>query len=385
MSEPRIAPAASNSALRRPVMASRPDRALSVHNERLPRARKSGAATQNATPVTDSVVADGVAATRARLRGPASATPQLATPGAGGVATRSSGNTLSTRAALTSAPAGVSPATAASATTRVSPVPPGYTVPADLAPSEPVSLGSRILNGIGVALFAPIYLIFAIIALIPSLIGGAVEAPKQDQSDGSGTFMAGFANVYRAMMGWLSRPLYKMIWGAASPARKFYVDRTTDPNNVIITVRVRLTGDPTYVAQVKALEEEIERNMAIPGYMVNVEFVDQDGPAVTTIPIDPNTWSNNTAWNPLTGDNRIDANDAHMIAHELFHTPLGLPDEYNLQEHFVNPNMGFWQRLGTFFARLVQPELPADAANGIMQNDYRKPLPRHYEEVLRNA
>src|SRR5690606_16717820 len=136
-------------------------------------------------------------------------------------------------------------------------------------------------------------------------------------------------------------------------------------------------------------EEQVEAHMAIPGYMVNVEFVDQPTEGSVTIAIDPNVWSNSNAWNPYdddpAGQRDVDANDVHMIAHELFHTPLGLPDEYNYQSHFTNPNMGFWQKVGVFFSRLVQPDLPSDADQGIMGASWRKPLPRHYEAVVNSV
>ncbi len=259
-----------------------------------------------------------------------------------------------------------------------------YSVPPDAEQVEG-SLWEKIGAGVGIFFLAPFYLVFALIALIPSLIAGAIEGPKEDQPDGSGTFMFGFAEMYRKIMysfGWLvQKPMELLTQTVSNPRGVFFVDRSTDPNNTIITVRIRLTGDAGDITRVKALEGAIENHLAIPGYRVNVEFVDRDGDDVNTVEINRDVWSSVYDWNPYDNDDQIDAMDAYMMAHETMHI-LGLRDEYDVSQHFTNPGMDDLHRWGVFFSRLVQPELPADSDQGIMRYSSRKPLPRHYEEVL---
>lgn len=173
-----------------------------------------------------------------------------------------------------------------------------------------------------------------------------------------------------------------MLWNAIGPSRPFFVDRSTLPGTTILTARIHLTGDPALVSRVRALEASIEEHMRIPGYAVNVEFVDRVGPAVTTIPIDPRAWTNSAAWNPFDDNTTVDIGDAYAFGHELMHTPFGLPDEYDLQHQFANPHMSSIARVGAFFHRLVQPELPRDHAKGIMDNHWNRPLVRQYQRIL---
>ncbi len=268
------------------------------------------------------------------------------------------------------------------------PVPPGYTVPANVPVSVPASRGERIAAKIGLAALAPVYFAFALLVLLPSLIGGFIDGARADRQDGGGTFMAGFGGVFRTLMSWLNVPVAALMRTANKPTGGFFVDRTTDPNNVIITVRIRLTGDPKDVAKVQALEQDLEQHLGIPGHSVNVEFVSEPGPGVSTIAVNPNVWSNSKAWNPYHNDTCcgrkgvIDGRDAEMIAHELMHNPLGLEDEYSLKTHFTNEQMGFGQRFEVFLGYLWQPSPPRDAAQGIMHTNSQKPLARHYREIL---
>lgn len=268
----------------------------------------------------------------------------------------------------------------------VSPVPPRYQVPENIPPSEPFPTYKQILNGVGAVLYFLFFLPVALIALIPSLLGGAVEAPKKDGKNGNGTFMGGFANVFRAMTSWMSAPLYQLVFNAGHPSAQFFVDTNTLPGTTIITARIHLTGDPDIVADIHAIEADLEKHLAIDGYLVNVEFVDAPTKGSVTIRVDTTVWSNYKAWNPhdddRPGEEDVDQHDVYKIAHEIMHRPLGLGDEYNYQTHFNNKAMAWHQRLGSFVGRLVQPTLPEDAPTGIMDVSWKKPLRRHYEEIL---
>jgi hypothetical protein len=349
-----------------------------------PRTQRS--AVQSAAPAANDDVEPAPKRVLSTLNRSAAANgPTLAEPKAGGVPARVMGFVPTpTRSPAPAEP--VAPAPAAepvSGSTAISPIPEGYRVPEDAEKRGP-TLGGRILSGIGLVLFAPFYLLFAAIAFIPALVAGIVEGPKRDEPDGEGTFFAGFTKMFRRIMGWfpfVEKPFESLLQKTFNAGGRFWVDRTTDPNNVIITRRIVLEGSESDIAKVKALEPYIEAHLAIPGYRVNVEFVAPGTPDAATVKIDPSTWSNSGAWNPYSDDNAINAGDAPMMAHEILHI-LGLPDEYDYKTHFTNEKMGFWQRLGTFFMSLVQPDRPADADAGIMDNHFNKPLPRHYQAIL---
>lgn len=271
------------------------------------------------------------------------------------------------------------------------PTPVAVVPPAEVAPYRPPpgteivrrSWGAIIWQSLVLLLLAPIYLAAALVCALPALVGGAIAAPKEDQLDGTGTFGGGFIDVFRAMMRtafvWINEPttaLINSVW--MNLVRRTYMVDRSNPNDILFTRRIHLTGTADDIARTKALETWIETHLALPPYRVDIQFVDHPDDYSTTIPIDPTVWTNAGAWNPFTNDDQIDVLDVPMMAHETLHL-FGLPDEYDLRLHMVNEQMGFWHRLAVFAMALVQRPAPVDHDQSIMDNHWNKPLARHYQ------
>jgi hypothetical protein len=243
------------------------------------------------------------------------------------------------------------------------------------------SLAERWSHGFA-AIAASLIALPAVIAALPfALSSGIAEATKKDGYDGSGTFLKGFSDMLRLSTGWFARPLGGLYKKMVMPPGPFFVDRKTDPTRTILTVRVRMVGDQNTVSQMKQLEPLVEAHLASPGYLVNLEFVDEDRQDAVTIPLDPTAWPNAAVWNPML-DGSVEEDDIYTTAHELMHNPLGLPDEYNIQAHFVNKKMSLSYKLGLAFFYAAAEPMPADAAQGIMYNHRLSPLARHYKRIL---
>jgi hypothetical protein len=124
--------------------------------------------------------------------------------------------------------------------------------------------------------------------------------------------------------------------------KTFLVD-ATDPNNIVVQVKIHLTksgkGKDTDVADVKSLEDAIEKHASVPGYTVDVVFVLRGGlPDVFEVAVDPGKFTD-------SGNFRADS--ALALAHEVHHL-LGLDDRYNYIEHSHNREMKIPDRLGWF-------------------------------------
>ncbi len=122
----------------------------------------------------------------------------------------------------------------------------------------------------------------------------------------------------------------------------FYdVDRT-DPNNIVIRIRVRLqrrgTGTAADVANMRSLEDAIEKLASISGYTVDLRFVDRGGADVFTVGVDPSQWPDSGNW----------VGGPEVMAHELHHL-LGLDDRYDyIEAHAANAAMVMGGRLHWF-------------------------------------
>jgi hypothetical protein len=251
--------------------------------------------------------------------------------------------------------------------------PPAYTVPEGLRPKKR-GVGRRILAGVGTAMLAPVYLGVGLLVAVPSVAVGGYRRVRAPKGKKMGSFMEGFASVYKPGMGWLNKPLYGMVSTVANPGRAFYVDRTTKPGEVILTARVFLRGKAEDVAAVKSKEKAIEEHFAIDGYAVNVEFVDAKQADAVTVDVVPNAHPDHNTYS-------TNANPG-VYAHEMMHAPFGLLDQYDLRVHYQNGNMRFANRLGVFFHSLVQP---TPLKGGIMAGGASKPLLSEYEALLRGV
>lgn len=142
---------------------------------------------------------------------------------------------------------------------------------------------------------------------------------------------------------------------------KYYVDRS-DKKNIVVKMKVQVTGDAKSVAATKALEDDIEKEAAALGYTLDIEFVNHGGDDVFTVGADAKKWTTATNWVGSTFD----------IAHEAHHL-LGLDDRYDyIESHADNAEMKMETRLHWFN---VQVKKPFDA-NGkySMMGDGAKPL-----------
>lgn len=141
----------------------------------------------------------------------------------------------------------------------------------------------------------------------------------------------------------------------------FYdVDRT-DPTNIVIRARVRLqrrgTGTAADVANMRSLEDAIEKLASISGYTVDLQFVDRGGADVFTVGVDPSQWPDSGNW----------VGGPEVMAHELHHL-LGLDDRYDyIEAHAANAEMVIGGRLHWF--RVQMDRAPDPAGRPSMMGD----------------
>jgi hypothetical protein len=141
----------------------------------------------------------------------------------------------------------------------------------------------------------------------------------------------------------------------------YQVDRS-DVNNVVVKMKVHVTGNATDVANTKALEDDIEKKAATHGYTLDIEFVNHDGPDVFTVGANPAEWTTAGNWVGSTFD----------IAHEAHHL-LGLDDRYDyIESHAGNADMKMEDRLHWFNVQIKKP-YDANGQYSIM-GDGSKPL-----------
>jgi hypothetical protein len=96
-----------------------------------------------------------------------------------------------------------------------------------------------------------------------------------------------------------------------------------------VKVKVKLLGEPSYIAKLRMLEDSIEKIVATPGYILDLEFVLSSGFDVLTMNANSELWADAGNW---TGS-------ASTIAHELHHA-LGLDDRYDyILSHARNQDM----------------------------------------------
>lgn len=146
----------------------------------------------------------------------------------------------------------------------------------------------------------------------------------------------------------------------------FYVDNN-DPNNIVVRIHIRLLagGDvttPQDIANEVLLEDAIERVAETSGYVVDVVFVNNDGPDVFTFNVNFDSWP--TAANPV--------GNARTLAHEIHHL-MGLPDRYDyIESHAANRNMAIPTRLH-WFREQMNREPDPQGRNSLMGSG-RTPL-----------
>lgn len=126
--------------------------------------------------------------------------------------------------------------------------------------------------------------------------------------------------------------------------KTYKVDRG-DPACIVVKVKVRLVGPDA--ARMKKLEDRAEKKAQTKGYVLDIEFVDKDGPDVFEVGADFGKW-------PTSGNI---VGSARTVAHEVHHL-LKLDDRYDyIESHAGNRHMKRETRIHWF---LVQMGKPAD-------------------------
>jgi hypothetical protein len=147
---------------------------------------------------------------------------------------------------------------------------------------------------------------------------------------------------------WTSRP--------GQDGTTYRVDRT-DPNNMVVQLRVRLrargAGTAEDVRRTRDLEDAIEKAGSSRGYTMDVIFTNAGGSNVFTVGVDPQEWTTSGNW----------VGDPQEIAHEAHHL-LGLEDRYNyIEAHAENEGMSMADRLHWFREQMVRaPDPMADTS-----------------------
>lgn len=231
---------------------------------------------------------------------------------------------------------------------------------------------------LGIVFFVPALL--ALLASLPfALVAGAITGPQKDGPGGRGTFLYGFTETLR----WIQQNVFflfhtPMRHAVTTIGQSFVVSpfllRRLPNGDREFTVRVYLEGAAEDVAKPRRFAKAISEHLSIPHNTVHVEFVDRPDPYAMTIPVHRGGVSYALSWNA--------DDDANTFAHELMHR-LGLLDEYNHSAHFTNPAAPASFKFTRIFERLYQEDLPADRLDGIMAVEAKKPLPRHFDAIVR--
>lgn len=164
----------------------------------------------------------------------------------------------------------------------------------------------------------------------------------------------------------------------------YYGEFLVDKNNaqlVVVKIKFFLQGALEDTARIRKIEDFIEKALALPGFVVDVEFVDRPGQGINTILVDPNASPHATVWNP-------NQQSSEEIAHEIGHH-LGLPDEYppkmmdetNFDGTPLYPDIPWIVRK---MIRLTSPfrHIPKDADRSKMGPDHHQNLlPRHVAKI----
>ena len=120
---------------------------------------------------------------------------------------------------------------------------------------------------------------------------------------------------------------------------KIYRVDARDPGNIFVKIKVKLNGSNAQdIANVKEMEDGIEKKAATFGYTVNLEFVDTVGTDVFNVGVDLTQWTNSGNW----------SGSINSLAHEMHHL-MGLDDRYNyIDAHAANADMDMPDRIYWF-------------------------------------
>lgn len=130
----------------------------------------------------------------------------------------------------------------------------------------------------------------------------------------------------------------------------YQVDRT-NPKNIVVKAKVFLkvagTGKPADVANIKSMEDGIEKAASAKGFTVDIEFVNAPDAETFTAEVRPGEWEDATNWS---------GGSPTGFAHELLHMFAFELDRYNyIDEHSTNTSMVINERLRWFLTQLNKP------------------------------
>lgn len=130
----------------------------------------------------------------------------------------------------------------------------------------------------------------------------------------------------------------------------YQVDRT-NPKNIVVKAKVFLkaagTGQPADVANIKSMEDGIEKAASMKGFTVDIEFVNAPDAETFTAEVRPGEWEDATNWS---------GGSPTGFAHELLHMFAFEVDRYNyIDSHSTNTSMVVNERLRWFLKQLDKP------------------------------
>jgi hypothetical protein len=130
-------------------------------------------------------------------------------------------------------------------------------------------------------------------------------------------------------------------------SKTYEIDRT-DLNNIVVKIKINLTGEPQLVSQAQSLEDGIEKKASVLGYTIDIDFVTTTGSDVFEATVNTAKW-------PTSGNF---SGDIDVMAHEVHHL-LNLPDRYNyIDAHSGNPQMYVANRIHWFWEEFNRPSDP---------------------------
>jgi len=140
-----------------------------------------------------------------------------------------------------------------------------------------------------------------------------------------------------------------MVPRTGQDGKIFWVDRS-DPRNIRVKMKVKLTGTADDVAKIQTLEDAIERESHTKGYYLDIQFVNKSGYDVFELDTNFCLWPNSGTW----------ARGPTTLSHEAQHA-LGLPDRYDyIERHAGNPKMNVPMRLVFFVQQMDKIPNPRD-------------------------
>ncbi len=140
----------------------------------------------------------------------------------------------------------------------------------------------------------------------------------------------------------------------------YYVD-ANDKKNIVVKAKVHLKpegkGKATDVANIKSMEDAIEKHASTKGFLVDITFVDTPDAETFVAKVDTGEWEVATNWS---------GGDPKGFAHELIHMFAFEIDRYNyIDSHATNESMVIDKRLHWFNEQLKKP-LDWDNPDSIM-------------------